>query len=138
MKTLLILGGYGGTGRYISRRLLQSTNSRLVVAGRRLEKAVLLAEELNGLLPGRPLSVTVVLRHSDPYEFTAITVAACLRQYLDGSIARPGLWLMGEAVEPARLLQDMEHMGVHREAAVTPVAPGGVCSANEKALNGIR
>jgi saccharopine dehydrogenase (NAD+, L-lysine-forming) len=83
---------------------------------------VVLRLEARGEKDGRPLSVTVVLRHADGYEMTAIPVAACLRQYLDGSIARPGLWLMAEAVEPARLLRDMEHMGVRVETAVTPAA----------------
>jgi hypothetical protein len=38
-----------------------------------------------------------------------------LRQYLDGSIARPGLWLMGEVVDPARLFKDLGHMGARLE-----------------------
>jgi saccharopine dehydrogenase (NAD+, L-lysine-forming) len=76
--------------------------------------------QARGEKDGRRLSVRVVLRHSDPYEFTAIPVVACLRQYLDGSIARPGLWLMGEVAEPVRLLQDMVQMGVRVETTVTP------------------
>jgi saccharopine dehydrogenase (NAD+, L-lysine-forming) len=82
--------------------------------------------EARGEKDGQPLSVSVVLRHPDPYEFTAIPVVGCLRQYLDGSLARPGVWLMGEAVEPARLLHDMEQMGVRVETTVTPAAPAGV------------
>jgi saccharopine dehydrogenase (NAD+, L-lysine-forming) len=73
---------------------------------------VVMRLEAEGEKDGKPLSVQVVLRHPDLWEFTAIPVVACLRQYLDGSIARPGLWLMGEAVEPARLFQDLERMGV--------------------------
>jgi saccharopine dehydrogenase (NAD+, L-lysine-forming) len=47
---------------------------------------------------------------------------ACLLQYLEGSIARPGLWLMGQAVDPVRLVEDMERMGVEVHASMT--APG--------------
>lgn len=79
--------------------------------------------EAQGERDGQPVSVSVVLRHADAYEFTAIPVVACLRQYLDGSIARPGLWLMGEAVEPVRLFQDMRNMGVRVETTVAAVAP---------------
>jgi saccharopine dehydrogenase (NAD+, L-lysine-forming) len=82
---------------------------------------VVLQLQARGEKDGRPLSVSVVLRHPDVYEFTAIPVVACLRQYLDGSIARPGLWLRGEVVEPVRLLQDMEQMGVRVETTATPV-----------------
>jgi saccharopine dehydrogenase (NAD+, L-lysine-forming) len=67
---------------------------------------------------GTPLSVRVVLRHQDVFEFTAIPVVACVRQYLDGTIARPGVWLMGEVVEPDRLFADMEQMGVGIEVEV--------------------
>lgn len=39
MKTILILGGYGTTGRLISKHLLEQTGYEIVVAGRHLEKA---------------------------------------------------------------------------------------------------
>jgi saccharopine dehydrogenase (NAD+, L-lysine-forming) len=99
---------------------------------------VVMRLEARGEKDGRPLSVTVVLSHPDAYEFTAIPVAACLRQYLDGSIARPGVWLMGEAVESARLFRDMEHMGVQVETTITPAVPGGVRYANEEVPHGFR
>ena len=49
------------------------------------------------------------------YAFTAIPAAACLLQYLDGSIRKPGLWLQGIVVEPDRLMVDMERMGIQVE-----------------------
>ncbi|MFH0954070.1 MAG: saccharopine dehydrogenase NADP-binding domain-containing protein [Verrucomicrobiota bacterium] len=75
--------------------------------------------EAEGEKNGRSRLLTLVARHVDAYEFTAIPVVACLRQYLDGSIARPGLWLMGQAVDPVRLLKDMEHMGVRFDITET-------------------
>src|SRR3989344_81745 len=47
-KTILILGGYGGVGRVIAELLLKFTNARIIIAGRRLEKAQELADSLNG------------------------------------------------------------------------------------------
>lgn len=79
---------------------------------------VVMRLEAEGEQDGTALSVQVVLRHPDIFEFTAIPVVACVRQYLDGSIARPGLYLMGEAVEPARLFADMEQMGIGVEVTV--------------------
>ena len=39
MKTVLILGGYGGVGSIIARLLLQETDSRVIIAGRNVGKA---------------------------------------------------------------------------------------------------
>ena len=46
-KRLLILGGYGNTGRLIAECLLQETDVALVLAGRSLERASALAAELD-------------------------------------------------------------------------------------------
>ncbi|MBI5728228.1 MAG: saccharopine dehydrogenase NADP-binding domain-containing protein, partial [Candidatus Magasanikbacteria bacterium] len=46
-KTFFVLGGYGGTGRVLCRRLLQFTDVNLVIGGTRLEKAKELAAALN-------------------------------------------------------------------------------------------
>jgi saccharopine dehydrogenase (NAD+, L-lysine-forming) len=43
---------------------------------------------------------------------TAIPVIACLLQYLDGSLRKPGLWTQANIVEPNRLMTDMERLGV--------------------------
>lgn len=55
----------------------------------------------------------VIARHDNAYEFTAIPIVAYIRQYLDGSIAKPGLWMMGHIVDPTRLIQDMGRMGIN-------------------------
>ena len=49
--------------------------------------------------------------HGDGYYLTAAAAAACLLQYLDGSIRRPGLNLQGLVVEPGRFLTDLQNMG---------------------------
>jgi hypothetical protein len=48
MKTILILGGYGYTGRFLARHLLSQTDVNILLAGRSLEKANAFAKELNG------------------------------------------------------------------------------------------
>jgi len=49
--------------------------------------------------------------HGDGYYLTAAAAAACLLQYLDGSIRRPGLNLQGLVVEPGRFLTDLQKLG---------------------------
>ena len=56
------------------------------------------------------------LLHEDGYWLTAATAAACLLQYLDGSLRVPGVHLQALAVEPARLLGDLQRMGVRLES----------------------
>jgi hypothetical protein len=76
----------------------------------------LLKAEVQGRKGGNVEAVDLYLYHEDGYAFTAIPAAACLLQYLDGSIRRPGLWLQAIAVEPGRLLADMERMGIRVES----------------------
>jgi len=47
MKTILILGGYGQTGRLLAHHLLDETDCRLILAGRRPERGATLAAALN-------------------------------------------------------------------------------------------
>ena len=54
----------------------------------------------------------VVAYHGDSYFFAAAAVVAGLMQYFDGSIARPGLRVMGHEVDSIRLLSDMRRFGV--------------------------
>jgi short subunit dehydrogenase-like uncharacterized protein len=68
--------------------------------------------ESAGIKNGKPITEDVTLYHEDGYMFTAIPVVACLLQYLDGSIVKPGLWTQANIVETNRLLKDMERMGV--------------------------
>ena len=72
----------------------------------------LLKAEVRGTKHGQEKAIELILSHEDGYLFTAIPVAACLLQYLDGSICRPGLWLQAHAVKPDRLMADMERLGI--------------------------
>jgi len=83
---------------------------------------VTLLVEAIGLKDGQPTRVTATVSHPDGYEITAIPVAACLLQYLDGTARRPGLWMMGHLVDPLRLFKDMERMGVRTTTIIGPSA----------------
>ena len=80
---------------------------------------VLLKVEASGEKGGKPVKVEASVSHPDGYELTAIPVVACLLQYLDGTARRPGLWMMGHLVEPARLFQDMKQMGIQDKLTIT-------------------
>jgi len=64
-----------------------------------------------GIKDGKDLKLRLIAEHDDGYLLTAIPVAACIHQYLDGTLP-PGLWMMGHVVDDKRLMKDMEAMGV--------------------------
>lgn len=68
--------------------------------------------QASGIKDGQNTNIRASVAHHDGYELTAIPVVATLLQYLDGSARKPGLWMMGHLVEPVRLMNDMEKMGV--------------------------
>ena len=44
---VLIIGGYGNFGSYISKRLAEENNLQIIIAGRTLSKAQAFAKEIN-------------------------------------------------------------------------------------------
>jgi saccharopine dehydrogenase (NAD+, L-lysine-forming) len=70
-KTVLILGGYGNTGRPLAQLLLQETDSNLMLAGRDLSKAQALAAEFNGIFGGQRVNG----RHVDASDPTTLRQA---------------------------------------------------------------
>ena len=79
---------------------------------------VVLTVQAKGLRNGIAHRVRVTIGHPDGYELTAIPVVALLRQYLDGSARKPGLWMMGHLAEPVSLMKDMEALGATIETVV--------------------
>ncbi len=84
-------------------------------------EAVAFVLEAEGEKDGKDLLVRMTARHDDVYEFTAMPVAAFLVQYLDGSLKKTGLWMMGHVVDPARFVDDLERMGAKVELEVNEV-----------------
>lgn len=68
--------------------------------------------ESRGTLAGKQVDFTMELSHPDGYLFTAIPVVACLKQYLDGTIKKPGLFTQGEIVDPEVFFNDIRRMGI--------------------------
>lgn len=52
------------------------------------------------------------LSHSNAYVLTAIPAVACILQYLDGSVRKPGLWLQTNLVEPTQFFENIRRLGV--------------------------
>jgi saccharopine dehydrogenase (NAD+, L-lysine-forming) len=76
---------------------------------------VILQLEATGTYQGQRRACRLRLSHGDGYWFTAIPVAACVKQLLEGTIRRPGLHMMGHLVDPEPFLKDMRTMGVSVE-----------------------
>ena len=83
------------------------------------ETGVVFVLEASGEKDGQRRQVRVEADHADAYDFTAIAVVACVKQYLFGRINKPGVWLMGQIVEPAQLFDDMKSMGVNIRVLTT-------------------
>ncbi len=67
----------------------------------------------NGLKNNRNATLELKAWHHDPYFFTAVPVVACIKQYLGKNLVKnKGLAMMGHIVNAAKLLKDMEKMGI--------------------------
>lgn len=65
-----------------------------------------------GIRNNKRKTLQIEISHSDGYFLTAVPVAACLLQYLDGSVRKPGLHFQANAVELERFFMDLEMMGI--------------------------
>ncbi|NWJ45834.1 MAG: saccharopine dehydrogenase NADP-binding domain-containing protein [Chloroflexi bacterium] len=75
--------------------------------------------EANGWKNYKPVKAELAISHLDGYAFTVIPVMACLLQYLNSDIRKPGLFYQAHLPEPRQMLLDMEKMGVKIELAGT-------------------
>jgi saccharopine dehydrogenase (NAD+, L-lysine-forming) len=75
-----------------------------------------------GVRSGEPVALRVALGHQDAYDLTAIPVVCMVEQLLDGSARAPGLHVMGQLVDPGRLLAECGAMGVSVVAGEIPLA----------------
>ncbi len=84
MSKILILGGYGYTGKLLAKHLLAQTNVEIIIAGRNLEKAKSFAGELN--------DSRVTARQVDASDFNSLTQA--LQGMTPSTALRAGLCLV--------------------------------------------
>ena len=68
--------------------------------------------EARGELGGVPITFEFSVSHSDEYLLTAVPVVAGLRQYLSGAIDKPGLWMLGQIVDPYPFVSDLGRLGL--------------------------
>ncbi len=83
--------------------------------------------EAQGQREGETLTLTTQLGPTDGYELTAAPVVACALQLLDGSVELPGVHCQALLAEPARLIADLQQMGIavtSNLAANSSVSPG--------------
>jgi len=101
-KRVLIIGGYGNFGSFITRQLIEESNLQIIIAGRSIDKANALAGELafSGVVETATLDINagltetlarikpdIVIHTSGPFQFQDTHVAnACISQgchYID-------------------------------------------------------
>nr|MBC8228153.1 hypothetical protein [bacterium] len=83
------------------------------------KEGVVFLLQAEGEKDGKRQKIKILSEHDSGYDFTVIAVIACLKQYFDGSIRKPGLWMMGHIVDPDRLFGDMEEMDVKIQTLIT-------------------
>jgi hypothetical protein len=76
------------------------------------EKGVVFILDAIGQTNGEEKRVRMIAKHDDPYLFTAVPVFSCIRQYLAGTIRKPGLYMMGHVIDTDELVRDMTEFGI--------------------------
>ncbi len=77
--------------------------------------------EAKGIKDGHQKEYSLQMMHNDGYMFTAIPVAAFVRQYLNGLTKPAGLHFFAHIVDPDILMKDMFDMGIEVLAAGEPL-----------------
>ncbi|MFA6457302.1 MAG: saccharopine dehydrogenase NADP-binding domain-containing protein, partial [Bacteroidota bacterium] len=80
-------------------------------------QGVAFLNEAEGVKDGKRRKVRILAEHNDAYQFTAIPITACVKQYCDGTLS-PGLQMMGHTVDEQKLFREMERMGVSIETEI--------------------
>ncbi len=97
MSTILILGGYGYTGKFLAKHLLAQTNANIIISGRNLAKAQAFANELNNsrvtgrqadaanleILTHALQDVNLCLVAAPSTHHTETVIRACLNAHVD-------------------------------------------------------
>ena len=122
MKRVLIIGGYGNFGSFISRSLAKENNIQLIVAGRSLDKAKLLASTINAeaavvdihdnlVAKLQEITPDIVIHTSGPFQEQGYEVAeaciACGADYIDLADGREfvaGINILDEKAKQAGVL----------------------------------
>lgn len=68
---------------------------------------VKLVLEAEGIKNNELKKETISIEHNDGYYLTAVPVAVCIKQYLDGIIKEKGLYTQGNVVEPQAFIKEI-------------------------------
>jgi saccharopine dehydrogenase (NAD+, L-lysine-forming) len=82
------------------------------------KEGVVFLLKAEGEKDGKHQKVEIFSEHDNGYDFTVIPVIACLKQYFDGTIRKPGLWMMGHIVDTDFIFSEMERMNVKTELKI--------------------
>ena len=97
-----------GAGKKLSAKLMHWGVKRFFKGSPGVEFKLL----ANGTKNGQKVNYSLTAYSHDPYDFSSYAIIACLNQYLDHTIHRPGLYLMGHVVDERRVIEDLKNMGV--------------------------